>query len=137
MNTKASKIESEKYLSPTGKESVHSSVLDSPSLPPEEKSLLRLEQEGALLVLAGTESPAKALTVIFYHILAKPFVLSNLQKDLKAVKGAMTWTKLDQLPYLSAVLEEAIVSLSASPPERQELLTKNLPTPLPPTFRLL
>lgn len=78
MNTKASKIESEKYLSPTGKESVHSSVLDSPSLPPEEKSLLRLEQEGALLVLAGTESPAKALTVIFYHILAKPFVLSNL-----------------------------------------------------------
>jgi cytochrome P450 len=106
MNTKASKIESEKYLSPTGKESVYSSVLDSPSLPPAEKSLLRLEQEGALLVLAGTESPAKALTVIFYHILAKPFVLSNLQEDLKAVKGAMTWTKLDQLPYLSAVLEE-------------------------------
>lgn len=61
-----------KSLGPTGKESVYDGVLDSPVLPPPEKSLLRLEQEGSLLVLAGTESPAKSLNVIFYHILANP-----------------------------------------------------------------
>ncbi|PMD48982.1 cytochrome P450 [Hyaloscypha variabilis F] len=106
IKAKASGAESEKHLGPTGKESVFSSVLDSPSLPPAEKSLLRLEQEGALLVLAGTESPAKTLTVIFYHLLANPILLATLRNELLSVQGDISWTKLEQLPYLSAVIEE-------------------------------
>jgi hypothetical protein len=70
IKAKSTGIANEKSLGPTGKESVYSSVLDSPALPPAEKSLLRLEQEGALLVLAGTGSPAESLTIIFYHLLA-------------------------------------------------------------------
>lgn len=81
-------------------------MLDSPSLPAQEKSLLRLEQEGALLVLAGTESPAKTLTVIFYHLLANSLMLSRLRDELSSVKGDVSWTKLEQLLYLSAVIEE-------------------------------
>ncbi|KAF8848110.1 cytochrome P450 [Acephala macrosclerotiorum] len=72
MKAKASGVACDKPLGPTGKDSVYDSVLDSPVLPPSEKSLLRLEQEGALLVLAGTESPGN----------------------------------LEQLPYLSGVIEE-------------------------------
>jgi len=106
MKAKSSGIVSEKPLGPTGKESVYSSVLDSPALPPAEKSLLRLEQEGALLVLAGTGSPAESLTIIFYHLLANPSILSKLHTELSSVPSPTSWTKLEQLPYLSAVIEE-------------------------------
>ena len=85
---------------------MYSSVLDSPALPPAEKALLRLEQEGALLVLAGTESPAKSLNIILYHLLANPLILSKLRTELSEVPTSASWTKLEQLPYLSAVIEE-------------------------------
>ncbi|TVY33645.1 Cytochrome P450 monooxygenase [Lachnellula subtilissima] len=103
---KSSGVSSEKKLGPTGKESVYHSVIDSNVLPPEEKSLLRLEQEGALLVLAGTESPAKSLNIIFYHILANSSILSKLRAELSTVPKSASWTELEKLPYLSAVLEE-------------------------------
>jgi len=103
---KSSGVSSEKQLGPTGKESVYHSVIDSNVLPPEEKSLLRLEQEGALLVLAGTESPAKSLNIIFYHILANSSILSKLRAELSTVPKTASWTELEKLPYLSAVLEE-------------------------------
>ncbi|BCR99312.1 cytochrome P450 [Aspergillus luchuensis] len=91
---------------PTGKESVFDSLLDSPNLPASEKMPLRLQQEGALLVLAGTESPAQTLNIIFYHLLANPTVLEKLRRELRAVPIPSSWTQLEQLPYLSAVIEE-------------------------------
>ena len=91
---------------PDRKESVYSSVLKNPNLPQSEKSLLRLEQEGALLVLAGAESPAQTLNVIFYHLLASPSILRALQNELDTVPDPATWNQLEQLPYLSAVIEE-------------------------------
>ncbi|RAH51055.1 cytochrome P450 [Aspergillus brunneoviolaceus CBS 621.78] len=87
-----------KPLGPTGKESVFDSVLDAPNLPDAEKTLPRLEQEGTLLALAGTESPAQTLTVAFYHLLANPALLAKLRQELRT---------LEQLPYLSAVIEES------------------------------
>ncbi|KAH8703308.1 cytochrome P450 [Talaromyces proteolyticus] len=107
MKAKSSGKVGEKPVGPTGKESVYDSVLDSSVLPPLEKSLLRLEQEGALLVLAGTESPAKSLLILFYHILANPSILSRLRNELNTVPASASWTQLEQLPYLSAVIEEA------------------------------
>lgn len=65
---------------PTGKESVYSTILDDPNLPAPEKAALRLEQEGALLVLAGAESPAKTLNIIFYHLFANTSILKASQR---------------------------------------------------------
>ncbi|RAO73882.1 uncharacterized protein BHQ10_009894 [Talaromyces amestolkiae] len=107
MKAKSSGIASEKPVGPTGKESVYDSVLDSPVLPPEEKSLLRLEQEGALLVLAGTESPSRSLLILFYHLLSNPSILRKLRDEINTLPPDATWTQLEQLPYLSAVIEEA------------------------------
>jgi len=107
--SKESKTPSENPLGPTGKESVYDSVLDHPVLPPSEKSLLRLEQEGALLALAGTESPAESLNTILYHLCANPRVLQNLRIEQSTISNltSWTWTTLEQLlPYLSAVIEE-------------------------------
>ncbi|KAF7884518.1 uncharacterized protein EAF02_004854 [Botrytis sinoallii] len=70
------------------------------------KSLLRLQNEGTLLVLAGTESPAKTLSIVFYHLIANPAILAKLRKDLKSLPDNVTWTQLEQLPYLSATMEE-------------------------------
>ncbi|RAQ51113.1 hypothetical protein AFGD_003642 [Aspergillus flavus] len=88
------------------KGSVYESVLDSPNLPASEKALLRLEQEGALLTLAGTESPAQTLNIIFYHLLANPSLLAKLREELATLPTLSTWTQLEQLPYLSAIIEE-------------------------------
>lgn len=106
MAAKSSGIASGKLHNSHGKESVYEGVLDSPVLPLPEKSLLRLEQEGALLVLAGTESPAKSLNVVFFHLLANPSILDRLRAELSTVPITASWTQLEQLPYLSAVLEE-------------------------------
>ncbi|PYI31075.1 cytochrome P450, partial [Aspergillus indologenus CBS 114.80] len=96
-----------KPAGPTGKESVFDSVLDNPALPNTEKMLLRLEQEGTLLALAGTESPAQTLTVAFYHLLANPMLLAKLRQELRTVPASASWTQLEQLPYLSAIIEES------------------------------
>ncbi|EIT74394.1 hypothetical protein AO1008_03986 [Aspergillus oryzae 100-8] len=88
------------------KGSVYESVLDSPNLPASEKALLRLEQEGALLTLAGTESPAQTLNIIFYHLLANPSLLAKLREELATLPTLSTWIQLEQLPYLSAIIEE-------------------------------
>ncbi|KFY65781.1 hypothetical protein V497_01285 [Pseudogymnoascus sp. VKM F-4516 (FW-969)] len=109
METKSSKTGDESNataLGPTGKESVYHSVLDSPVLPPEEKSLLRLQQEGALLVLAGTESPGHSLSTIFYHLCANPAILEKLRNELSTDPMATSWADLQKMPYLSAVIEE-------------------------------
>ncbi|CAG8956484.1 hypothetical protein HYFRA_00003870 [Hymenoscyphus fraxineus] len=106
IKNKASSTPGQKSAGPTGKESVYDSVLDNPNLPPSEKSLLRLEQEGALLVLAGTESPAKTLNTIFYHILANPTIFTRLRAEINTLPRTAAWTQLEQLPYLSAVIEE-------------------------------
>lgn len=97
----------ERALKSTSKESVFHSVLDNPVLPAPEKTLLRLEQEGALLVLAGTESPAKSLNMILYHLLANPEILRKLRAELSTVSQPASWTQLEKLPYLAAVIEEA------------------------------
>ena len=99
MAAKSSGFASGKQLGLTGKESVYHSVLDSTVLPPSEKSLLRLEQEGALLVLAGTESPAKTFKIVFYHLLANPSILIKLSTELNTVPTTASWTNHTKRSY--------------------------------------
>lgn len=86
---------------------MYDSVIDDPSLPPQEKTLLRLEQEGALLVLAGSESPAATLKQLFFHLIKNPDVMYKLRAELTTVSMNASWTELERLPYLSAVIHEA------------------------------
>ncbi|KAG8160990.1 hypothetical protein KVR01_009254 [Diaporthe batatas] len=103
INAKASGADSDSTIA----KSVYYTVLDSPILPAPEKALLRLEQEGALLVLAGTESPAKSLSTLFYHLLANPQIMTKLREELSTAAQPASWAQLEQLPYLTAVIEEA------------------------------
>ena len=74
------------------------------SVPPTERSPRRLEDEGLVLLLGGTESTGRALTMAaFYLYQNKPLVM-KLREELRPVMPTPTteasWTQLEQLPYL-------------------------------------
>ncbi|KDN67898.1 putative cytochrome P450 [Colletotrichum sublineola] len=90
---------------------VFGSLLES-ELESNEKGSTRLADEAAAVVGAGTETTSWALAVITYHLLTKPELLAKLQDELKTVvddpKHLPSWTSLESLPYLGAVLQEGL-----------------------------
>ena len=85
---------------------------DNPNLPPQEKSLARLADECSILLIAGSETPAKALAIIYYHLMANPSKLLRLRAELKAAmrdfRQIPSQAILEKLPYLSAVIHEGL-----------------------------
>ncbi|PLB53537.1 cytochrome P450 [Aspergillus steynii IBT 23096] len=86
--------------------------LNDPSLPAEERTLQRLQEEGITLLSAGTETTARALTVATYHLARDNEIVQKLRSELKTVlptpTSRATWTELEKLPYLTAVVHEAL-----------------------------
>ncbi|PGH19327.1 hypothetical protein AJ80_04080 [Polytolypa hystricis UAMH7299] len=88
-------------------------------LPPSEKSFSRLAQEGGLVVGAATVGTAWAITVAVFYLVHQPETLKALKTELGAsipkVGEKLDLTVLEHLPYLSAVIQEALrVSIGAS-----------------------
>lgn len=79
------------------------SLLQS-NVAPEEKSLKRLVEEGQLVVGAGADTTAHALTNTTFHLLDNPDKLAKLQKELQdAMPDPSEPAKLsvvENLPYL-------------------------------------
>ena len=97
---------------------VFGSLLAS-ELPPPEKSLQRMTEEGFSLFAAGTETVSWALTVITYHLLNQPALLSKLTAEVdqaieddnndSAEPGQIpSWAALEKRPYLRAVIHEGL-----------------------------
>lgn len=90
---------------------VFGSVLQS-DLPPSEKALQRLVEEGFSLFAAGTETVSWALTVITYHVFTKPAMLEKLIAEVREAVDSSgqlpQWTALEKLPYVSAVIYEGL-----------------------------
>lgn len=90
---------------------VFGSLLDS-DMPEHEKSLVRLTDEASAVLGAGTETTSWTVSVITYHLLTKPEILRKLTKELNTVvkdaKKLPTWTVLEKLPYLGAVIQEGL-----------------------------
>lgn len=87
------------------------SILEA-KLPPEETSVVRLQNEAMSVIGAGFETTRWALTVAMYHILANASVRKRLRQELfDAIPDPAkipAWAELQQLEYLSAVIEEAL-----------------------------
>lgn len=84
---------------------------DDPNLPAAEKAVDRLQQEGQVLVLAGSETTAKTLGIIMFHLLDQPEWLSKVRSEVQTVmspKGHPKWTDLERLPHLAAVIHEGL-----------------------------
>ncbi|TGO70272.1 hypothetical protein BOTNAR_0002g00560 [Botryotinia narcissicola] len=91
------------------------SIMEARSSRNTNKSLSPTEK-GVLLALAGTESPAKTLSIVVYPPIANPAILDKLLTELISLPDNVTWTQLEQLPYLPAVIEERIrLAFGATP----------------------
>ncbi|EXK33568.1 cytochrome P450 oxidoreductase [Fusarium oxysporum f. sp. lycopersici 4287] len=77
-----------------------------------EKKQDRLVEEAVTIVNAGTETTSWALAVITYFLLSQPEILAKLQDELKQVVDdpchLPSWTTLEHLPYLGAVINEGL-----------------------------
>ncbi|KFY39939.1 hypothetical protein V494_03739 [Pseudogymnoascus sp. VKM F-4513 (FW-928)] len=81
-------------------------------LPPKEKSDARLAQDGQTVIIAGTLTTAWALCIGVFYLLSQPETLKKLKEELRTVlKGpssSVTLATLEQLPYLTGCVQEAI-----------------------------
>ncbi|KAF4966924.1 hypothetical protein FSARC_5457 [Fusarium sarcochroum] len=77
-----------------------------------EKKTDRLVEEAVAVVNAGTETTSWALAVITYFLLSQPETMAKLQAELTQVVDdpchLPSWTTLEQLPYLGAVINEGL-----------------------------
>ena len=86
--------------------------LKASNLPPEELSIPRLVEESFIMVAAGTETTARTIAVACFHIISNSICLRNLRAELvKAMPNTpddVSLATLESLPYLSAVVHEAL-----------------------------
>lgn len=88
-------------------------IADS-KLPPAEKALPRVLSDVQVIVSAGLETLSGVLRLLLYHVFSNPEILRRLRAELAAVKtdssggDAMKLKQLEQLPYLTSVIMEAL-----------------------------
>ncbi|OOF93013.1 hypothetical protein ASPCADRAFT_173692 [Aspergillus carbonarius ITEM 5010] len=86
--------------------------LTDPGLPAEERTLRRIQDEVFTLLGAGTETTASTLMVMIYHVSQDEGIRDKLRSELKQIMptptSAATWTELEKLPYLTAVVNESL-----------------------------
>ncbi|KAL7783410.1 cytochrome P450 [Trichoderma ceciliae] len=98
-------------------------------LPEEEKETQRLADEALVVITAGSETTSRALTTMIYHVLANSRIHSKLVQELDAaipnLDKETPYSTLEALPYLTAVIREAL-RIGALVPNRS-LLTADEP----------
>lgn len=71
-----------------------------------------LDVEATVLLTAGSHTVAWTLSVISYHLLTKPKILTRVTHELndavKDPKNLIHWSALEQLPYLTALILEGL-----------------------------
>ncbi|GFF32239.1 trichodiene oxygenase [Aspergillus udagawae] len=87
--------------------------LTDPSIPPEERSLARIQDEAFIILAAGTETTARTLTIATFYMANEPRIWKKLRDELQSsvlptLSSTATWTELEKLPYLNAVINEAL-----------------------------
>jgi cytochrome P450 len=79
-------------------------ALADPRLPAEERNIGRLEDEGFVVLAAGTETTAYSLSVTMFYLLDNPKILSRLYDEVKTVMPNPTecppLSVLENLPLL-------------------------------------
>lgn len=102
------------------------SLLES-NLPASEKSIERLSGEAMAVVGAGTETTSFALIVLTFYLLSNTVVRQTLQQELLTVGSGPSdlpsWTHLEKLPYLSAVILEGLRLMYGIPGRLQQIAT--------------
>ncbi|CAH0020670.1 unnamed protein product [Clonostachys rhizophaga] len=89
-------------------------VLNSPKLPPQEKTVERVSQDAQMLLMAGTLTMASNLEHSIYWVVDNPDVLRKLKEELKTAMPTIDdvpnvrLSSLEGLDYLTAVVKESV-----------------------------
>ncbi|CAG7965129.1 unnamed protein product [Penicillium salamii] len=82
------------------------------SVPAAERTVERLRDDGLIMLAAGTETTARVLTMGAFYIYRDEGILQSLREELigamPTIDTKLTWTQLEKLPYLSAVVKESL-----------------------------
>lgn len=78
-----------------------------------------LAADTLLLLIAGTDSTAHALTFATYNVLQDPNILRKLQAELRNAMPRkdmlLEWAELEKLPYLRGIIKETLRASSGAP----------------------
>jgi cytochrome P450 len=87
-------------------------ILNEPTLPPSEKTEMRMKAEAQSLVGAGTLTSAHMLSLTSYFILKDQEVYRNLMKELEIAMpdpdSSPSQQTFESLPYLNAMMDEGL-----------------------------
>ncbi|KAF7549513.1 hypothetical protein G7Z17_g6337 [Cylindrodendrum hubeiense] len=75
----------------------------------------QLAFEAGGFIVAGSGTTAVSLTYLVWAVLSNPAVQAKLEAEVKTLQPSYTDSDLEQLPYLSAVIEETLRVYSAAP----------------------
>jgi cytochrome P450 len=92
------------------KRTIFHEILSS-KLPPEDKTQVRLADEAQIVIGGGVETTAFSLSIAAFHIINTPHIYAHLHADLVAAfpdAGKLELYPLEQMPYLKAIIMEAV-----------------------------
>ena len=96
----------------SGEKTIFSELLTNENLSAADRSIDRLEAEGMSVITAGSNTTAHTLSIITFHVISNASILSRLQEELKTSTTQqdvhLTWTRLEKLPFLTAVITEGL-----------------------------
>lgn len=82
------------------------------ALPEHDKSLAVQFDTAGMFVTAGLETVAFTVEQAVFHLLDQPALLARLQEELASAtpdtNNVPSWTELEKLPFLSAVIQESL-----------------------------
>lgn len=97
---------------PIGQETIFYDVLTNDEVRPQEKETGHLQDEAQTIIAAGTVTTGHILGVTSFYLISNPPVLEKLQTELGNLMSktgpSPQWQQLEQLPYLTAVITEAL-----------------------------
>lgn len=98
--------------------SIFHEILLNPETRPQEKELDYLQDEAQTIIAAGTVTTGHVLSMTTFYILDNPAILQKLQSELEPLfptpwpstttSPPPSWQRLEQLPYLTAIISEGL-----------------------------
>lgn len=96
----------------TGQRTIFYDMLANDQVRPQEKESQHLRTEAQAVMGAGTVTTAHLLAIVSFHLLDNPDILAKMQAELKTIMPSKDtkpqWQQLEQLPYLSAIVNEGL-----------------------------
>lgn len=102
-NTITQQFDSLKKSTKTSRRTIFDALSD-PSVPPNERSPRRLEDESFAVLIGGTETTARALALAAFYIYQNKPLITKFREELRSVMPTpatdASLTELEKLPYL-------------------------------------